>query len=109
MFLGVVLVGVLIYVNTGQVVRESDKFVKSLQTTYESYGIMGVYDQVTTRDDRFLVTPIGRMVIVKINKPVDKWKYKVLETRMKLHYILNKNVNEVFINKGGTVCVDCRN
>lgn len=88
----------------------TDSFVESLQTTYDSYGILGGKEHIkTTSDGQFQVMPVGRLINVKILKVVSDDVYKDLKEDLKNHYKNNKRVNDVYINKGGTIMIDCRN
>ena len=53
--------------------------------------------------------PIGRLINVKILKVVNYEVYKDLEEDLKSHYKNDKRVNNVYINKVGTIIIDCRN
>ncbi len=88
----------------------TDSFVESLQTTYDSYGIFGgdEYKKVTS-DGQYQVMPIGRLINVKILKFVTDDVYKDLQEDLKSHYKNDKRVNDVYVNNGGTIMIDCRN
>jgi hypothetical protein len=88
----------------------TDEFVLSLETTYESYGVLGCskYSETTT-DGLYTVMPIGRLINVKIQKFVDDEEYESLRRSLEKHYKNNHRVNKVYINQGGTIMVDCRN
>jgi hypothetical protein len=88
--------------------KETDKFVESLTTTYESYGISEKHN-VTTSDELYKIMPMGRLIIVKIDKAVDDKEYEKLRNALERHYRNDKRVNKVYINQGGTVVIDCRN
>lgn len=88
----------------------TDSFVESLQTTYDSYGILGGGDHnKVTSDGQYQVMPVGRLINVKILKVVSDDVYKELEEDLKSHYENDKRVNDVYINNGGTIMIDCRN
>jgi hypothetical protein len=88
----------------------TDSFVESLQTTYDSYGILGGTDHMkTTTDGQYQVMPVGRLVNVKILKVVNDEVYKDLEEDLKSHYKNDKRVNDVYRNNAGTIMIDCRN
>lgn len=88
----------------------TDSFVESLQTTYDSYGILGgEAHKKLTSDGQYQVMPIGRLINVKILKVVSDDIYKDLKEDLKSHYKNDKRVNDVYINKGGTIMIDCRN
>ncbi len=88
----------------------TDSLVESLQTTYESYGVLGGNEhEKTTKDGLYRVKPIGRLINVKILKPVEDDVYEELKLELKNHYEGNSSVNDVYINNGGTIMIDCRN
>jgi hypothetical protein len=88
----------------------TDSFVKSLDTEYESYGILGNEDDSkTTSDGLYKVSPIGRMINVRIEKVVNEKEYNALKDDLKSHYKNDKRVQDVYINNGGTIIIDCRN
>ena len=88
----------------------TDTFVESLQTNYQSYGILNAKEYTkTTSDGEYQVMPIGRLINVKILKVVNYEVYKDLEEDLKSHYKNDKRVNNVYINKVGTIIIDCRN
>jgi hypothetical protein len=88
----------------------TDSFIESLQTTYDSYGILGGKEHIkTTSDGQYQVMPVGRLINVKILKVVTDDVYKDLEEDLKSHYKDDKRVNDVYRNNGGTIMIDCRN
>jgi len=88
----------------------TDSFVESLQTTYDSYGILGGKEHIkTTSDGQYQVMPVGRLINVKILKVVSNDVYKDLEEDLESHYKNDKRVNDVYINNAGTIMIDCRN
>ena len=88
----------------------TDSFVESLETTYDSYGILGGKEHTKlTSDGLYQVMPVGRLINVKILKAVNDDVYKELEADLKNHYKNDKRVNDVYINKAGTIMIDCRN
>lgn len=106
--------GLILFVGCSQskkeLFKETDAFVESLTTTYESYGLMGGKDySKTTSDGLYTITPIGRLINVKIEKVVDDKEYEELREDLEEHYKSDSRVNKVYINKGGTIMIDCRN
>jgi len=88
----------------------TDSFVESLQTTYESYGLLGGQKHIkTTSDGEYQVMPFGRLINVKILKVVSDDVYEDLKEDLQDHYQNDSRVNNVYINNGGTVMIDCRN
>ena len=87
----------------------TDSFVESLQSSFESYGVLGGGDYTKiTSDSQYQVMPIGRLINVKILKTVTSEEYKKLEKDLKRHYKNDDRVKDIYINNLGTVMVDCR-
>lgn len=86
----------------------TDKFVESLYTTYESYGLLGGTPE-SVADGLYTVRPIGRLINVKIEKFVNDDVYEDLRLYLEKYYKDNHRVNRVYISGGGTVMIDCRN
>jgi len=87
--------------------KVTDHFVTELSTTYEHYDIFGHYSTYTEGGE-YQVTPIVRLIVVRIEKnPTDK-KYNDLVKTLKKHYKNDARVNDVYRNQGGTVVIDCR-
>ena len=89
--------------------EHTDYFVDQLSTTYQSYGLQGLSEKKTTKDSKYSVTPMGRLIIVKIEDYVSDDKYESLRKDLERHYKKDRRVNRVYINQGGTVVIDCRN
>ena len=89
--------------------EQTDYFVDQLSTTYQSYGLRGPSEKRTTKDGKYSATPMGRLIIVKIEEYVSDDKYKSLRKDLERHYKNDHRVNRVYINQGGTVVIDCRN
>lgn len=89
--------------------EHTDHFVDQLSTTYQSYGLQGLSDKKVTKDSKYSVTPVGRLIIVKIEDYVSDDKYESLRKDLERHYKNDSRVNQVYINQGGTVVIDCRN
>ena len=87
----------------------TDYFVESLETSYESYGLIGLKHTKTTESGLYKVTPMGRLINVKILEVVENDVYDDLKDDLKSHYRNDKRVNNVYINQGGTIMIDCRN
>jgi hypothetical protein len=88
----------------------ADSFIDSLQTTYVSYGVLGGKEHIkTTSDGQYQVMPVGRLINVEILKVVNDDVYRNLVEDLKSHYKEDKRVNDVYLNNGGTVMIDCRN
>lgn len=89
---------------------KTDSFVDCLETKYESYGLLGGMKHRTLTDDgEYAITPIGRLINVRIEKPVEVEEYEELKNDLKNHYDGDNRVNDVYICGGGTVMIDCRN
>ena len=95
--------------NKKELYKITDYFVESLETTYESYGITGMNHTKTTESGLYKVTPIGRLINVKIQEVVNNDVYEDLKEDLESHYRNDKRVNDVYINQGGTIMIDCRN
>lgn len=90
--------------------KETDKFVESLDKEFESYGLLGGQKYTTTTaDGKYRIMPTGRLINVKINEAVSNEVYEELRADIEDHYKEDKRVNDVYICKGGTVMIDCRN
>lgn len=89
--------------------EQTDYFVEQLSTTYQSYGLLGLSEKRTTKDGKYSATPMGRLIIVKIEEYVSDDKYESLRKDLERHYKNDRRVNRVYINQGGTVVIDCRN
>lgn len=89
--------------------ERTDYFVDQLSTTYQSYGLQGLSEKRTTKDSKYSVTPMGRLIIVRIEDYVPDKEYESLQKDLERHYKRDHRVNRVYINQGGTVVIDCRN
>ncbi len=89
--------------------EQTDYFVDQLSTTYQSYGLQGLSEKKTTKDSKYSITPMGRLIIVKIEDYVPDKEYESLCKDLERHYKKDNRVNRVYINQGGTVVIDCRN
>lgn len=85
-----------------------EEFVQSLQTEYQSYGFLGK-DVKYTKEGYYKVTPMGRLIIVRIESVVEDKVYDNLKEDLASHFKRDRRVNKVYVNQGGTVVVDCRN
>lgn len=88
--------------------KETDSFVESLQTEYESYGFSPEKYSKTTSDGLYTISPIGRLINVKIQKIVRTEKYEALKNDLEDHYKGDSRVNSVYICQAGTIMIDCR-
>ena len=86
---------------------KTDYFIDMLDEIYEHYDALGKRS-TDTSDGKYKVTPMGRLIIVKKNLSADDITYEKLAEILKRHYKGNKKVNDVFVNNGGTVTIDCR-
>lgn len=89
--------------------KKTDYFVEQLNGQYERYGILDAssYSQ-HTEDGKYVVTPIGRLVCVKILDNPSADKYESLRKSLERHYKGDPRVKSVYVNAGGTVMIDCR-
>jgi len=89
--------------------KETDSFVESLATTYESYGLFGGTEHSrTTEDGKYKITPIGRLINVKIMEAASDNEYENLRADLEGHYKGDARVNKVYICQAGTIMIDCR-
>ena len=95
--------------STRELFTKTDYFVDKLYTEYQSYGLMGMKYTETTESGSYTISPIGRLVNVKINNYVPQETYEKLMNILKRHYKGDSRVNDVYICQGGTVMIDCRN
>lgn len=89
--------------------KKVDFFIDQLHSTYESYGLQGINHAKHTPNGYYCITPIGRLINVKIEKPVDSEEYEKLKADLSRKFKNDKRVNLVYICNGGTVMIDCRN
>ena len=87
---------------------KTDYFIDMLDEIYEHYDAFGSRS-TDTSDGKYKVTPMGRLIIVKKNSSAGDVSYEKLAEILKRHYKKNRTVNDVFVNNGGTVTIDCRN
>lgn len=90
--------------------KKTDYFVEQLNTTYESYGILGItkYEQFTP-DGKYKIAPTGRLINVRIEDyNATREDYEELKKDLSRHYKNDLRVNDVYICGGGTVMIDCR-
>lgn len=90
--------------------EKTDFFVNSLQTTYESYGLLsGDNHAQTTENGTYRIMPIGRLINVKIMHVAEDGEYEELREDLEDHYEGDYRVNDVYIAQAGTIMIDCRN
>lgn len=77
--------------------------------TILNYEELGEYHTKFTSDGEYKVMPTGRLINVSIERAADSKEYEELVEDLKEHYEGNSRVNDVFINKLGTIMIDCRN
>ena len=93
-----------------ELLEKTDFFVNSLQTTYESYGMLGGDQHAqTTKDGTYRIMPLGRLINVKIMHVANEGEYEELREDIEEHYRGDLRVNDVYIAQAGTVMIDCRN
>ena len=87
---------------------KTDKFVQSLATETQSYGMFG--DKIeTTSDGEYQIKPSGRLINVKIKKEASQEEYEELRSELESRYKNDPRVNKVYICGFGTIMIDCRN
>ncbi len=92
--------------------KETDFFVESLHTTRETYTIWESAGHAKiTSDELYRIAPLGRLINVKILKKVADREnaYEDLKNDLADYYKNDDRVNKVYINKMGTIMIDCRN
>ena len=94
----------------GDLFQITDEFVEKLQTTYQSYGILGGMEYTKyTKDKEYKVFPMGRLINVRIEHYADDDEYESLRKALESHYSSDRRVNQVYRNQAGTIMIDCRN
>jgi hypothetical protein len=90
--------------------EKTDYFVESLYSDYETYGMLGG-EQYTkyAENDTYKITPIGRLINVRIEHYASQEEYDKLCKILERHYSGDSRVNSVYICQGGTIMIDCRN
>lgn len=94
--------------NYAALFAKTDYFIDMLDEVYERYDAFGS-KSTETSDGKFTVTPIGRLIIVKKNSFATDITYTDVKEALEKHYRSNRKVNEIYINTGGTITIDCRN
>lgn len=96
--------------NKRELYKQVDLFVEQLNTQYARYDVLGNHStKVVCGNTSYRVSPMGRLIIVKIDKYVPDSEYEKLRKSLERRYKNDDRVNEVYINRNGTVVVDCRN
>lgn len=87
----------------------TDYFITSLNTRYESYGILGGMDHTQyTSDRKYKIMPTGRLINVRIEDYATHSDYTKLRDKLAKHYKNDSRVRDVYICGGGTIMIDCR-
>lgn len=89
--------------------EQTDYFIEQLSSTYQSYGLQGASEKRYTKDGKYGVFPIGRLVNVRIEEYATQDEYESLRKDIDRHYKKDRRVNQVYINQAGTIMIDCRN
>lgn len=96
--------------NKKELYKQVDYFVEQLDTYYEHYDMFGKHRTKVVCGDRvYSVTPMGRLINVKIEDYVPDSDYEKIRKALEKHYKGDRRVNEVYICQAGTIMVDCRN
>lgn len=93
----------------GDLYEQTDYFVEQMYTTYQSYGLHGLSSKRFTKDHKYGIAPMGRLIIVRFEEYATSEEYESLRKDLEKHYKNDKRVNRVYINQGGTCVIDCRN
>ena len=88
--------------------EQTDYFVDQLSYTYNSYGLQGISEKRYTKDGKYGVFPIGRLINVRIEDYASSDEYESLRKALERHYRNDGRVNRVYINQAGTIMIDCR-
>lgn len=86
---------------------KTDYFIDMLDKIYERYDALGS-KSTKTSDGKWTVTPMGRLIIVKNNRSSSSVEYNNVRDALSDYYKSNYKVKDVYINKNGTVTIDCR-
>ncbi len=89
--------------------EQTDYFIEKLTTTYSSYGLHGLSDKRFSKDGKYGIAPMGRLIIVRFEESANSDEYESLRKDLEKHYKKDRRVNKVYINQVGTVVIDCRN
>ena len=88
----------------------TDEFVEKLQTTYQSYGMLGGMEYTKyTKDKEYKVFPMGCLINVRIERHANDEVYENLIQALESHYSGDRRVNRIYRNQAGTIMIDCRN
>jgi len=85
----------------------TDYFIDMLDTVYEYYDVFGSKSKDSS-DGKYIVTPIGRLIIVKKKASAGSVTYEEIKVAITNHYKNNSKIKDVYQNNGGTVTIDCR-
>lgn len=86
---------------------KTDNFIDMLDTIYESYDMLGKRSSDTS-DNKYTVTPIGRLIVVKKKSSASDVSYNEIKEALTQHYKNKYKVKDVYLNNAGTVTIDCR-
>ena len=96
--------------NKMELYKQVDYFVEQLGSYYSRYDAFGNHStDVLCGTTTYSVSPMGRLIFVKIDKYVPDTEYEKLRKSLERRYKNDNRVNKVYINRNGTVVVDCRN
>ena len=105
--LSIILLSFSITSKNDELYTLTDYFIDQLSTEVESYGLLSRYEKMT-KDKKYQVKTIGRLINVKIMKPAGKTAYEQLRKDLTTHYEDDDRVQDVYICQAGTVMIDCR-
>lgn len=103
------LFGLLLFLsscNNSDLYKVTDDIISSIDEG-GGYNIWQVNSKIT-EDKKYIIIPIGKLIIVKINNYVENEEYEKLKIKIERRYKNNKIVKNVFINGHGTITIDCR-
>ena len=95
--------------NKKELYHQVDFFVEELDTHYAHYDMFGQHStSVKSGTKTYTVTPLGRLINVKIEDFVPDEDYEKLRGSLEKHFQGDSRVRDVYICGAGTVMVDCR-
>ena len=111
LFIAVLLVGFTSCSKDDDDEKENTEYKALFYTTDNFVSKLGYSNSFTesktTSDGKYLVSVLGRLVIVK-KKSSAGASYNEVREALYSHYKSNSRVKDVFINNGGTITIDCR-
>jgi hypothetical protein len=86
----------------------TEEFVISLYTTHEYYKGLASETNITyTKDSLYKITPIDRVVSIKIGDTYGGKEYEDLRDKFKEVYKDDKRVKDIYLDSMGNLIIDC--